>query len=165
MKLIAALLMAFALAGISSAAQEQGGQAPRQPIEFNHRLHAGTLKVQCKMCHPNADPGETMGLPEVSTCMQCHSAIAPKNEAMQKLQAFAKQDRDVDWVRIYQIPSYVTFNHRTHLNTGATCETCHGAVAQRTALFKEKEISMGACMDCHREKQASIDCGYCHAPR
>lgn len=165
MKLIAALLMAFALAGISSAAQEQAEQAPRQPIEFNHRLHAGTLKVQCKMCHPNADPGETMGLPEVSTCMQCHSAIAPKNEAMQKLQAFAKQDRDVDWVRIYQIPSYVTFNHRTHLNTGATCETCHGAVAQRTALFKEKEISMGACMDCHRAKQASIDCGYCHAPR
>jgi hypothetical protein len=117
------------------------------------------------MCHPNTDPGDTMGLPEVATCMQCHSAISPKNAAMQKLQAFAKQDRDVDWVRVYQIPSYVSFSHRTHLKVGASCQTCHGAVAERVALFKEKETSMGACMDCHRAKQASIDCSYCHAAR
>jgi hypothetical protein len=161
--LLAILTLSSLLSNARAAQQEQ--QAPRQPIEFNHLLHAGALKVKCKMCHPNADPGDTMGLPEVSTCMQCHSAIPPKNAAMQKLQAFAKQNRDVDWVRLYQIPSYVSFSHRAHLQAGASCETCHGAVAERVALFKEKDISMGACMNCHREKQASIDCSYCHAPR
>jgi Zn ribbon nucleic-acid-binding protein len=84
---------------------------------------------------------------------------------MQKLQAYAKQNRDIDWVRVYQIPSYVSFSHRAHLKAGASCDTCHGAVAQRTALFREKDISMGFCMDCHRAKQASIDCSYCHSPR
>jgi Zn ribbon nucleic-acid-binding protein len=163
-RILLGIVTFFSLLSIARAAPAEQ-QAPHQPIEFDHRLHAGTLKVQCKMCHPNADPGDTMGLPEVATCMQCHSAIPPKNAAMQKLQAFAKQDRDVDWVRVYQIPSYVSFSHRTHLNAGASCQTCHGSVAEQVALFKEKEISMGACMDCHRTKKASIDCSYCHAPR
>ena len=161
--LIALLILSSPFASIAAAQQDQ--EAPRQPIAFNHKLHAGTLKAQCKMCHPNPDPGELMGLPEVSTCMQCHSAIAPKNGAMQKLQAYAKQNRDIDWARVYQIPSYVSFSHRAHLNAGASCDTCHGAVAQRTPLFKETDISMGFCMDCHRAKQASIDCSYCHSPR
>lgn len=164
MKILVAVLTITSLLPTARAAQQEQ-QAPRQPIEFNHRLHAGTLKMQCKMCHPNADPGEMMGMPEVATCMQCHSNIAPKNAAMQKLRAFAKQNRDVDWVRLYQIPSYVSFSHRAHLQAGTSCQTCHGEVAERAALFKEKDISMGACMDCHRAKQASIDCSYCHAPR
>ena len=164
MRILLALLVPFLSLSFARAAQDKQ-EAPRQPVEFNHRLHAGAMKLQCKTCHPNPDPGDMMGLPEISTCMQCHSAIPPKNAAMQKLQAFAKQNRDVDWVRVYQIPSYVSFSHRAHLQAGAPCQTCHGAVAERIALSKEKDISMGVCMDCHRAKQASIDCSYCHAPR
>jgi hypothetical protein len=68
-------------------------------------------------------------------------------------------------VRIYQIPSYVAFSHKTHLETGAKCVKCHGDVAQRDVLTKEGDISMGACMTCHRENKASNDCGFCHELR
>ena len=117
------------------------------------------------MCHANADPGEMMGMPEVSTCMQCHSAIAPQSDATKKLQAFARQGRDIDWVRVYQIPTFVSFSHRRHVQAGAACETCHGEVRARTALFKEKETSMGSCMNCHLANHASIDCAFCHDSR
>ena len=163
MRMLAAAAAALYFLWLPLSAQTE--QAPHQPIEFNHKLHVTNLKVQCKMCHQNPDPGEMMGLPEVSTCMQCHGAIAPKTAAERKLQAFAKQNRDVDWVRVYQIPTYVTFSHRAHLQTGASCATCHGDVSQQSAVFRAKDISMGMCMDCHRAKQASIDCSYCHAPR
>jgi Cytochrome c7 and related cytochrome c len=159
----AAMLLAGCLALFGQ--DQETEKAPRQPIAFSHKLHVTGLKQPCKVCHPNADPGEMMGLPEISTCMQCHSKIAPDDAGARKLQAFAKQGRDVDWVRVYQIPTYVSFNHRAHLRAGASCQTCHGAVAERTALAKEKETSMGACINCHLANHASIDCAFCHEPR
>jgi hypothetical protein len=67
---------------------------PAQPIAFDHKLHVTDLKVRCKMCHPNPDPGEMMDMPEVSGCMQCHSAIKPKDAESRKLEAFAREKRD-----------------------------------------------------------------------
>jgi hypothetical protein len=137
---------------------------PAQPIPFSHKQHIA-LKLQCKMCHPNRDPGETMGIPAASLCMQCHSAIKTDSAAIQKLASFAKQDRPIPWVRVYRIPGYVDFSHRTHLASGATCDTCHGHVEQRDALFREASIAMGACMECHRQHKAPIDCTACHEQR
>ena len=158
---LAALLISATL--FNAAAQDD--TAPKQPIPFNHKLHVTALKQPCKMCHPNANPGEMMGLPEASNCIGCHSAIAPKDTGERKLLAYSKQNRDLDWVRVYQIPTFVRFDHRQHLQAGAKCETCHGPVAERTALWQEKPLSMGACMDCHRTTHASLDCGSCHEPR
>jgi hypothetical protein len=160
--LLAVILLA--LTTYSAHAQDES-QAPKQPIPFNHKLHVTDLKVPCKICHPNPDPGEMMGLPEVSTCMQCHSTIEPKTAAERKLAAFAKQNRDLDWARVYQIPTFVRFDHRQHLQAGAKCETCHGPVAQRNTLRQEHEVTMGACMNCHRATHAALDCGSCHEPR
>jgi ribosomal protein L24E len=160
-----ALLVVFSAFASFLQAQNDPAQAPRQPIEFNHRLHVSEVKAQCKMCHANVEPGEMMEMPEVATCMQCHNAIQPKDAATRKLAALAKQNRDVDWVRIYQIPTYVSFNHRTHIQAGASCETCHGPVKERDHLWKEVDTSMGSCMNCHRAMHASIDCNSCHESR
>lgn len=156
---VALMLFAAALA----FGQEPAG--PEQPIPYSHKLHAGTLKLQCKMCHPNPDPGEIMTLPKAATCMQCHSSVKTDSPAIQKLAAFAKNGREPRWVRIYQIPAYVFFNHRAHVQSGSTCADCHGQVATRDRLFKETDISMGACMNCHRSHKASIDCQFCHEER
>ena len=157
------------LAGLAVAAllasAEDHPPAPSQPIAFDHRLHVGTVKMRCGACHPNADPGEMMGLPEASTCMQCHGSIEPKTAAERKLAAFAKQNRDMDWNRVYQIPTFVRFDHRQHLQAGAKCETCHGPVAERQLLWQERDMSMGWCVACHRETHASLDCGSCHSVR
>ena len=155
-------LVAFALFAVVAGAQNASKPAPQQPLPFSHQTHAGDLKLQCKMCHPNPDPGETMQIAAASVCMQCHTAIKADSAAIQKLAAAAKSDRPIQWVRVYQIPSYVSFSHRSHLAAGNKCEECHGPVATRAQLAKEGDISMGACMECHRVKKAGFDCTFCH---
>ena len=141
-------------------------QAPRQPIPFSHRQHAGTLKLPCKMCHqPAPDSGEAMTLPEASRCMECHSAIKTESPSIRKLAAMAKQGTDIDWAPVYELPSYVKFAHQPHLDSGAACATCHGKVEERDQLYREVDLNMGTCMDCHRAKRATIACTACHEKR
>jgi hypothetical protein len=135
--------------------------AAPQPIPYSHKTHLA-LGLQCKNCHTNPDPGEMMGFPATKTCMGCHATVKTDSPAIQKLAQFAKDQKPVPWVRIYQIPGYVYFSHRAHQEAEANCQTCHGPVAQRETITKEVDISMGACMDCHRKNKASIDCTYCH---
>jgi ssDNA-binding Zn-finger/Zn-ribbon topoisomerase 1 len=66
---------------------------------------------------------------------------------------------------VYQIPSFVFFSHKNHLDAGAKCESCHGKVAERERLFRETDISMNGCMNCHRINKASVDCMFCHEQR
>ncbi len=135
---------------------------PEQPIPFSHKVHAGALKMQCKMCHPNSGLGETMRIAAASVCMQCHSAIKAESPAIHKLADWAKSGSEIKWARVYEIPSYVNFSHRSHLEAETKCADCHGPVAARDALFREGDVSMGGCMNCHRIKKVSIDCTFCH---
>lgn len=137
-------------------------QPPRQPLPFSHKTHAGAMKLACKMCHPNPDPGEVMSIVGAPACMQCHSAIKADSPDIQRLAAYAKEGRAVPWVRVYQIPSFVDFSHRAHLEKGNTCQECHGPVAERDQLAKETDLSMGGCMNCHKSKKAGVACGFCH---
>jgi hypothetical protein len=136
--------------------------ATSQPIPFSHKVHAGTSKIQCKTCHPNPGVGEMMTIVAASKCMQCHSAIKTDTESIKKLAAFAKTDSEIKWTRLYEVPSYVRFSHRTHIESGNTCAACHGKVAERDVLAHEGDISMGGCMNCHQAKKVSIDCTFCH---
>src|SRR6266404_8704716 len=138
--------------------------AASQPIPYSHKTHLA-LGLQCKNCHTNPDPGEMMGYPVTKTCRGCHTTVKKESPAIQKLAEYAKEQKPVPWVRVYQIPSYVFFSHRTHQQAGASCQTCHGPVAERDVIVKEVDTSMGACMDCHRKNKASIDCTYCHEQR
>ena len=113
------------------------------------------------MCHTNPDPGEMMTIVSASKCMQCHSAVKIDSPSIQKLAAFAKNDKEIRWTRVYQIPDFVHFSHRAHLAAN-TCAECHGQVVEREQLFRETNLSMGSCMDCHRAKKASLDCLFCH---
>ncbi len=135
-----------------------------QPIPYSHKQHIA-LGLKCANCHEMPDPGELMGIPPVAKCMGCHQTVKKESPAIQKLAGYASEGRDVPWVRVYQIPSYVFFSHKAHLESGATCETCHGPVAQKDQLARETDISMGGCMNCHRQRKASLDCGYCHEPK
>jgi hypothetical protein len=94
--------------------------------------------------------------------MQCHSDVKTDSPEVQKIAAHAKDNREIKWRRVYEIPSYVFFSHRSHLTTGATCVTCHGEVKEMEQMYKAKEINMASCMNCHQENKASTDCTYCH---
>jgi len=145
-------------------AMMQQTPAPQQPIPYSHKTHLA-MGLKCANCHANPDPGEIMGFPAESKCMACHRSVKTDSPHIQKLTALAKDMKPVPWVRVYQIPGYVFFSHRMHTTAGATCQTCHGPVAERDVMRKEVGISMGDCMDCHRKNKASIDCKFCHEER
>ncbi|MDE3198296.1 MAG: cytochrome c3 family protein [Acidobacteriota bacterium] len=123
---------------------------PRQPVPYSHKLHAGDLKLACSKCHTNPEPGDLMTYPKPEVCAECHKD---------------KYGREIEWVPVYRIPSFVDFSHREHLKAGNTCEECHGPVAQREVIRRETDLSMGGCMECHRVKKAGIGCNYCHELR
>lgn len=138
--------------------------APEQPIPFSHKQHT-ELKLKCADCHAPPAPGEVETFPEAAKCMLCHQAVKTESPAIQDLKRFADAKRDVPWVRVYQIPSYVYFSHKVHAESGAGCETCHGPVGERERLERETDISMGGCMTCHRTHKAPLDCAACHELR
>jgi Cytochrome c7 and related cytochrome c len=137
---------------------------PIQPIPYSHKQHLA-LGLKCKECHSMPDPGEIMGISDASRCMTCHVSIKKDSPAIQKLAAFASVGRPVPWIRVYQIPSYVEFSHKAHLDAGASCETCHGPVAERDRMAREVDISMTGCMNCHRANKATLACTSCHEER
>jgi hypothetical protein len=150
------------LLALAFVATAWAADPPEQPIPFSHKQHAGALKLQCKMCHPNPDPGESMTFVAASVCMQCHTTVKKESPAIQKLAQYAAESKPVPWVRVYKIPSYVSYSHRTHLNAKAVCSDCHADVANGEQVAKEGDISMGACMTCHQMRKVSFDCNFCH---
>ena len=156
-------VIAASVIAVLAQSEQQPLPGPVQPIAFSHKLHAGTNNLKCATCHKNPDPGESMGLATAATCMQCHSDIKTDSPEVQKIAAHAKDNREIKWRRVYEIPSYVFFSHRSHLTkSSATCATCHGEVKEMEQMYKAKEINMASCMNCHQANKASTDCVYCH---
>jgi hypothetical protein len=138
---------------------------PVQPIPYSHKQHLA-LGLECKNCHEMLEPGDQMGLPTTAKCMSCHTAIKSDSPNIQKLAQFHKDGQPVPWVQVYHLPDFVDFSHKAHLTKGkATCENCHGPVRERDVIRKEMDTSMAGCMDCHRSKDASVACNFCHDPR
>jgi len=98
--------------------------------------------------------------------MACHSTVKTDSPAVQKLADYFKAKNPVPWVRVYRVPDYVWFSHESHHNTAKIgCETCHGPVAERDVLAKEKPTSMASCMECHTTRKAPHECNFCHETR
>lgn len=80
--------------------------------------------------------------------------------------------QSVSWIRIHNLPDYVYFDHRAHVTAGVVCQTCHGPVETMERMRQFASLSMGWCVNCHREANekgiggrrvsASIDCSTCH---
>ena len=147
---------------IAVLAQKEKLPGPEQPIPFSHKLHAGEQKLNCATCHKNSDAGAKMGLPSAAMCMQCHSDIKTESPEIQKISVFAKEHREIGWRRVYQVPSYVRFNHRSHLDAGSACITCHGNVVEYEQMYLAVKINMPNCIKCHEENGARAGCSYCH---
>jgi Zn ribbon nucleic-acid-binding protein len=133
-----------------------------QPIPFSHKQHAEAAHLKCAECHTLAPSGEVVSIPTGKTCMACHSQVAKDRSSIADLKSYVDENQPVPWVRIYELPSFVEFNHRTHLDSGAKCETCHGPVATRDHLWRESDLNMAGCVNCHRTTRASTNCRVCH---
>jgi hypothetical protein len=135
---------------------------PVQPLPYSHKTHLA-LGLECQACHTNPDPGNLMTFPAIATCMSCHNAIAKNKPTIQKLASFAKSNQTIPWVRVYSLTPGVTWSHRKHIAAGLKCETCHGQVAEMSAMSQTTSVtSMGVCINCHKLHNAPTVCQTCH---
>ena len=155
-------LFARARAGYTGIAEKLPLPAPTQPVPFSHRQHAVTARLACADCHTTASRAERAGLPNAARCVSCHTTIAKDAPGVQALRRIAASNAQINWTRIYKLPEYVFFSHERHAKANVDGAACHGPVAQRDVLAKEVSTGMAACMDCHRQRKASIDCTVCH---
>lgn len=126
------------------------GYAPEQPIAFSHKLHAGTLEIDCLYCHSTAEKSPHAGIPPMSTCMGCHSVVATNRPEIKKLTEYYKAGKAVPWVRIHRTADHAYFNHQVHLNAGVECQTCHGEIEKMEIVSQYRVLEMGDCLSCHR---------------
>ena len=73
-----------------------------------------------------------------------------------------KTKTPIQWVQVHRVPDFVTFNHSAHVSAQVECQECHGAVERMERVRQHSTLLMGQCVNCHRERKATLDCGACH---
>jgi hypothetical protein len=159
---------------------------PEQPIEFSHKIHAGSaqdgdLGIPCLYCHGPAERSQHAAIPAVSLCMGCHTHVAEGRtqgsaEEIAKLREYYANGESIPWIRIHNLPEHAQFKHFRHVQAGVECQTCHGPVQKMnrvyltpdtvlrpsSAYLPAAKLEMGWCMQCHLDRGASDDCSVCH---
>ena len=162
------------------------GYQPIQPIHYSHKIHAGDNGIDCKYCHSSARVSKHSGIPALNVCMNCHKSIyevSPETATdeyskafydgeIQKLydavgwddaeQEYTGKTKPVKWVRIHNLPDFAYFNHSQHVMVaGLECQTCHGPVEEMEIMYQFSPLTMGWCINCHRETNVKVqDNGY-----
>ena len=158
------------------------GYAPVQPIHYSHKIHAGANEIDCNYCHSSARKSKHSGIPSLNVCMNCHKHISEYNgeedlangytkdfydKEIAKLydavgwddaeQKYTGEEKPVKWVRIHNLPDFVYFNHSQHVKVaGVECQTCHGPVEEMEIMYQHSSLTMGWCIDCHRETNVDL---------
>ena len=146
--------LVVAKAGIDKTMKigKQTGYAPTQPISFSHKLHAGKYEINCQYCHTSVYKGKSANIPSVNICMNCHNAIKRTSPQIQKIYEAAEKNQPIQWIRVHNLPDLVYFNHSQHTVAGQIeCTSCHGNIAQMEVVQQRSPLSMGWCIDCHRQ--------------
>ena len=138
------------------------GYRPKQPIPYSHKLHAGQLEIPCEFCHSSARRSFSAGIPSTNTCMGCHKYAATDKESIKFLTEKYKKNEPIEWVKVHDIPDFVRFPHKRHVQGGITCQECHGAVENMEIVEQVAPLQMGWCIGCHKERKAPLQCYTCH---
>ncbi len=132
------------------------GYMPEQPIPFSHRVHAGELGLDCRYCHNTVEETQHAAIPPTQTCMNCHAQIHPQSENLQPLFESYETGMPIKWVRVHDLPQYSYFNHGAHVTRGVSCVECHGRVDTMDVVYQHETLSMGWCLDCHRNPDPHV---------
>jgi respiratory nitrate reductase gamma subunit len=150
----AVAVAAAALLACGPSSSSRPGYEPAQPIAFSHAAHAGAYRIDCQYCHYVADVGRLAGLPPFSVCMNCHARVHTDSAEIAKVARAAAGIETVRWTRVHRLPAFVYFDHARHTRAGVRCGTCHGAVETMARVRQESELTMGWCLECHRNPLA-----------
>lgn len=139
------------------------GYMPTQPGNgFNHQIHAGKLGMDCRYCHTNVEKSWHANVPTVKTCIGCHedgklgTDASATAEKVQFIRDAYEADRPIEWRNVHVVPDYATFPHNSHINAGVSCFSCHGAINNMPIVAQAESLSMGWCLDCHRNPEENL---------
>ncbi|MEW5899963.1 MAG: cytochrome c3 family protein [Acidobacteriota bacterium] len=141
-----------------------GSSGAKQPLEFNHKIHAEN-GLDCVDCHQHFKEHSASGRPSLEICSDCHSEPLGKSETEKALQQYILKGEEIPWKRLYRVPEDVYFSHKRHVVIGGLeCKSCHGDIGERAKPPSRPliKITMKRCMDCHEEKAVANDCIACH---
>lgn len=136
------------------------GYQPKQPVAYSHELHVGQLGLDCRYCHNTVEKSAFAALPPTQTCMNCHYAVKKTDrlgseEEIAKIAAAFESGAPLQWKQVHDLPDYAYFNHSIHVNAGVSCVECHGRIdkadGDRNRVAIEQPLSMGWCVNCHRQ--------------
>jgi hypothetical protein len=134
-----------------------------QPIWFSHETHYSNYKIQCLSCHKNALTNQFAGLPDVKSCMKCHTYIKNGGSYGQveivKIYKKYYAHEDVTWNEGYRLTQYVHFDHSLHTTTAKlSCTDCH--TNQTHIEVSKLEFKMAWCISCHQIKKLDVSNKY-----
>ncbi len=155
-----AMVMRAVIEGLFTVGVQQG-YAPTQPIAFSHALHAGEYQIDCNYCHTGVRKSKNANIPSANICMNCHSSIQTESPEIKKIYAALENNEPIEWVRVHNIPDLAYFNHAQHVAVGEVeCQTCHGPVEEMEVVRQHASLTMGWCINCHRETEINGDNEY-----
>ena len=126
------------------------GYRPNQPVPYSHKLHAGNLGIDCRYCHTTVEVSAKANIPPTQTCMNCHTLVLNESEKLLPVRESWTTGKPNEWIRIHDLADYAYFNHSIHINAGVGCISCHGNVAEMEEVMQVEPLSMGWCLECHR---------------
>jgi len=131
--------------------------------------HSGIPSLNvCMNCHKNIN--QYSGAPDGSS-IEGDMAAGYTNEfytkEIKKLykavgwdeenQKYTGESQPVEWVRIHNLPDFAYFNHSQHVTVGKIeCQTCHGPVEEMEIMYQYSPLTMGWCINCHRETEVQV---------
>ncbi|MEA3461981.1 MAG: cytochrome c3 family protein [Bacteroidota bacterium] len=146
-------------AGTSLGRQEN--YEPDQPIKFSHAVHASDNQIDCQYCHTTVTHSKHAGIPDVNICWNCHSIAregshSGKHQISKVVDAW-ESGTPIQWVKVYNLQDHVFFSHAQHVKVGKIeCGTCHGAVERMDRVRQGGDLSMGWCINCHRDTEVQF---------
>ena len=130
---------------------------------FSHQIHAGKLGLDCRYCHSHVEESAEANIPSVSTCMGCHAPLHVDDEKYAKAHRVKfirdawETNESIQWRRVHKLPDFVrNFPHQTHIKAGVSCYSCHGNIMEQEIVHEVQPLSMGWCLNCHRNAEPSL---------
>ncbi len=134
---------------------------PDQPVKFSHLVHAADNRIDCHYCHTTAGTSKSAGIPDVNICWNCHSLVregshSGKHQIGKVVEAY-ETGFPIGWIRIHNLQDHAFFSHAQHVAVaGIDCEKCHGPIQEMDRVRQVSDLSMGWCINCHRETEVQF---------
>ena len=136
----------------------QQGYAPKQPIAYSHKIHAGDYQIDCNYCHTGVTKSKNANIPSPNICLNCHNSITKGTNTgtveIDKIFAAVENNKPIECVRVHNLPDLAYFNHSQHVAVGKIeCQTCHGQIQEMEVVRQYANLTMGWCVNCHRDTE------------